>query len=79
MKFEIVDIMTGEYPNLEEIALHEPWASGLMYCDMAGFLFDEDGILALADECGRLAYCPHDRFKVTINLPQNKGSYSFIY
>lgn len=79
MGFEIVDITTGEYPNLREIALHEPWASGLLYCDMDGFLLYEDGSLAITDDCDRLAFCPHGRFEVTINLPQNKGSYSYIY
>lgn len=62
MKFTVIDQNTGEYPDLEHIALHEDWAKGLMYCDMEGFLIGEDGALILADECGRFAYCPDGRF-----------------
>lgn len=64
MNFSVIDPKTGEYPDLEQIALHEDWAKGLMYCDMEGFLIGEDGELILADECGKFAYCPDGRFVV---------------
>jgi len=37
----------GAEPDLETIALHEPWAKGLIYCDMQGFAIDEDDTLIL--------------------------------
>lgn len=62
--FSVIDNNTGEYPNLELIALKEDWAKGLIYCDMEGFAVDESGNLVLLDECGNMAYCPPDRFTV---------------
>ena len=62
--FTVIDNTTGEYPNLERIALKEDWAKGLIYCDMEGFALDESGNLVLMDECGNMAYCPADRFTV---------------
>ena len=64
MKFTVIDNKTGKYPDLEEIALNEEWAKGLIYCDMEGFALLEDGILILVDECGNFEYCPSDRFTV---------------
>ena len=62
--FDVVDTKTGEYPNLEKIALKEDWAKHLMYCDMEGFAIEEDGTLLLLDECGRQACCPVGRFEI---------------
>ena len=62
--FTVVDKLTGEYPDLWEIALKEDWAKHLCYCDMEGFALEEDGTLLLLDECGKQAYCPADRFEV---------------
>ena len=56
MKFTVIDVKTGKYPDLSDIALHEEWAQDLMYCDMDGFAVQEDGTLILMDECGRFAY-----------------------
>ena len=50
--------------ELAEIALHEPWAKGLFYCDMEGFAVDPDGTLILLDECGRYREPPTGLFKV---------------
>ena len=50
--------------DLAEIALHEPWAKGLIYCDMEGFAVDPDGTLILLDECGRYREPPTGLFKV---------------
>ena len=63
-EFDVVDTKTGEYPDLEEIALTEEWAKGLMYCDMDGFAIREDGSLILLDECGNCVSCPQDRFEI---------------
>ena len=62
--FDVVDTETGEYPDLEKIALKEDWAKHLMYCDMEGFAIEEDGTLPLLDECGRQACCPEGRFEI---------------
>lgn len=62
--FNVVDTKTGEYPELEKIALKEDWAKHLMYCDMEGFAIEEDGTLLLLDECGRQACCPAGRFEI---------------
>lgn len=64
MEFEIIDLTTGRYPDMEQIARNEEWAKGLIYSDMEGFFIGENGQLILADECGNFAFCPHDRFKV---------------
>ena len=64
MKFTVIDTKTGNYPDLEKIALTEEWAKDLMYCDMEGFAIEEDGDLMLMDECGNFRYCPDDRFKI---------------
>ena len=73
MKFDVIDLITGKYPDLEKIALHEEWAKGLIYCDMEGFFFGEDGQLVLADECGNFAYCPDNRFKVIFKTLEEQG------
>lgn len=62
--FHVIDTLTGEEADPYEIALHEDWAKGLVYCDMEGFALQEDGRLILMDECGKFEYCPEGRFKV---------------
>jgi hypothetical protein len=64
--FNVIDLETGEEPDMKNIALNEEWARGLMYCDMEGFYIGEDGTLILADECGNFAYCPDNRFRVEV-------------
>ena len=64
MTYIVIDMQTGKEADTEEIALHEPWANSLVYCDIEGWLLSEDGELCLADECGNFAYAPMDRFKV---------------
>ncbi len=70
-KFTVIDTKTGEYPDLWDIALHEEWAKGLMYCDMEGFAIEEDGTLFLMDECGRYEYPPEGRFKIVWEVNEN--------
>ena len=48
----------------EAIALKEPWARGLIYCDMEGFAIESDGTLILLDECGNFVYPPPELFRV---------------
>jgi len=50
--------------DMEQIALNEAWADGLIYCDMEGFLLDSDGDLWLADECGAYRCAPEGRFNI---------------
>ena len=64
MKFRVIDKQTSKEADPYEIALHEEWASCLVYCDMEGFAITEDGYLVLMDECGNVVYCDTDRFKV---------------
>ena len=64
MKFKVLDLKTGKEPDLEQIALQEEWAKGLIYCDMEGFAIEEDGTLILMDECGNYRYCPAGRFQI---------------
>jgi hypothetical protein len=35
--FRVLDAESGKEPDVEEIALHEPWAKALIYCDMEGW------------------------------------------
>lgn len=68
-RFKIIDKKTGKEADVEDIALHEDWAKGLVYCDIEGFAITEDGELILADECGKFAYCPDDRFEIQFDAP----------
>lgn len=63
-QFFVIDQTTGQEPDMEEIALREKWAAGLIYCDMEGFAVMEDGTLILLDECGQHRRCPPDRFEI---------------
>ncbi len=67
MTFRVIDTLTGKPPDLKHIALTEAWAYGLIYCDMEGFVIEEDGGLILTDECGNLAYCPEGRFRIKVD------------
>ena len=64
LEFTVIDKTTGKYPDLKQLALKEEWAQNLIYCDMDGFCINEDGNLLLMDECGNMAYCPPERFRV---------------
>jgi len=62
----VIDKQTGKAPDLWQIALKEAWARHLTFCDMEGFAIEEDGSLILLDECGNFAYCPTDRFEISV-------------
>jgi len=65
--FTVIDRITGKEPDLQEIARTEPWAKGLVYCDMEGFAVEDDGTLVLMDECGTYVYPPAQRFSLEWN------------
>lgn len=71
--FTVIDKETGTEPDLELIALNEPWAKDLIYCDMEGFTIGPDGELYLLDECGSYKACPLGRFEV-VWLEKNQPS-----
>jgi len=52
--------------DMELIAIKEPWAKGLIYCDMEGFAIEEDGTLLLLDECGTYREVPAGLFRVVM-------------
>ena len=79
MRFDVIDVTTNQYPNLKQIALSEEWAKELNHCDMEGFHIDEDGTLCLADDCGAYAYCPHDRFRIVLEILETGETYSYVY
>jgi hypothetical protein len=62
--FTVIDTETGQYPDMCNIARREEWSENLIYCDIEGFAITEDGYLIAFDECGNMAYCPEDRFKI---------------
>lgn len=64
MQFRVIDTQTGEVPYVEKIVLNETWAKDLIYCDISGFVVDEEGSLLLMDDTGKVAYCPPDRFEI---------------
>lgn len=65
--FDVFDTLTGQQADIQTIALEEEWAAGLIYCDMEGWMLDQDGNLSLHDECGGIAYPPDpERFAVHI-------------
>lgn len=75
MKFRVIDNKTGKEADAYEIALHEEWAQGLVYCDMEGFMLTENGDLMLADECGTYVYCDPERFKVVFEDERPHGEW----
>lgn len=70
--FHVIDKTTGAEPDTYNIALHEDWAKNLVYCDIDGFWFSEDGQLVLMDDCCNVAYCPPDRFEVVWDVVQKE-------
>ena len=70
--FKVIDNATGEYPDCKKIAASEPWAEGLIHCDIDGFYVGEDGRLSLIDDCGNARWCPEDRFSVVFEMEGRK-------
>lgn len=63
MKFKIIDTTTGKEPT-EKVITKIAKNGGLIVMDIDQFYIGEDGTIALADECGNLAYVDMDRFKI---------------
>ena len=74
MHFTVIDSKTGEYPDVEKIALKEEWAKRLVYCDIDGFYLGQDGELILVDDCGNCATCPTGRFKIEMEFETVDGN-----
>ena len=74
MIFRVVDKKTGREADPEDIALHEDWAKGLIYCDMEGFALLQNGQLILMDECGNYEFCPEDRFEIVKYDPEEENN-----
>lgn len=72
LEFTVIDKKTGEYPDVEKIALKEEWAKNLIYCDIDSFAIMEDGTLVLIDDCGNIAYAPKDRFEIRLEPKEPK-------
>lgn len=67
INFRVIDTKTGKEPLLDlNHVLKEKWFknSNLIWCDLEGWMINEDGYLILADECGNYVYPPQDRFRV---------------
>ena len=67
ISFRVINIKTGKEPIFDHNHLFkEKWfkESGLIWCDLEGWLIGEDGTLYLADECGHVAYAPMDKYQV---------------
>ena len=64
LPFVVVDKKTKKEADCYKIARKEEWAKHLCYCDIDGFAIMQDGTLILLDDCGEVAYCPDNRFKV---------------
>lgn len=80
MQFEIIDLITGKYPDIYNIALKEEWAKDLKCGYVDGFFIGENGELILADKCGNCVDCPHDRFEIRIDSDtKEQPPFSFIY
>lgn len=56
LKFKVIDITTGKEVSAEKID-EIAKENGLMDMDIDQFFIGEDGQLALADDCGNIAYC----------------------
>jgi hypothetical protein len=68
IQFKVVNKETGKEPIFDHNHLFkEKWFknSGLIWCDIEGWVVSEDGVLMLADECGNVAYAP-DKYEVVL-------------
>lgn len=73
MIFRVIDNRTGKDPIYDHNHLFkEKWfkESNLIYCDISGWIIDEEGFLALCDDCDNIAYPPSDRFSVVFDLSE---------
>ena len=73
MIFKVIDNRTGKEPIYDGNHLFkEKWfkESSLIYCDLSSWSIDEEGYLALCDDCNNMAYPPSERFTVVFDLSE---------
>lgn len=73
MIFRVIDNRTGKDPIYDHNHLFkEKWFkdSSLIYCDLSNWSIDEEGYLALSDDCDNIAYPPSERFSVVFDLSE---------
>ena len=69
--FRVLDTRTGKYVrgfrDMEDEVMHDDGPrgqyAGLVWCDLCGWLLDDEGDLFLSDSCGNYAAAP-EHFKV---------------
>ena len=71
VKFKVIDTTTGREVSSEKIDKIAK-ENGLMVADIDQFFIGEDGQLALADDCGNIAYCDMDKLGF---MPVFEGKY----
>ena len=64
VKFKVIDTTTGREVSSEKIDKIAK-ENGLMVADIDQFFIGEDGQLALADDCGNIAYCDTKKLKLS--------------
>lgn len=82
MIFKVIDNRTGKEPIYDFNHLFkEKWfkESGLIYCDISGWTIDEEGFLALSDDCDNIAYPPSERFSVVFDLSEFNKRFNTDY
>lgn len=82
MIFRVIDNRTGKDPIYDHNHLFkEKWfkESGLIYCDLSNWSIDEEGYLALTDDCNNMAYPPSDRFSVVFDLSELNKRFNTDY
>ena len=82
MIFKVIDNRTGKEPIYDFNHLFkEKWfkESGLIYCDISGWIIDEEGFLALTDDCNNMAYPPIERFSVVFDLSEINERFNTDY
>lgn len=82
MIFKVIDNRTGKEPIYDFNHLFkEKWfkESGLIYCDISGWTIDEEGFLALSDDCDNMAYPPSERFSVVFDLSEFNKRFNTDY
>lgn len=65
MKIEVIDLRTGEYPDVEDI-LTDEWVKHRNYDIGRGFYIDEDGVVIVKDKCRNTVYCKNKNLLVRL-------------
>lgn len=73
MTIKVIDKTTGKEPT-DRVISNIAKKSGLMEMDIDQFYVGEDGQIALADECGRMAYVDMERFEVVFDEDDRRNA-----